>query len=270
MQLPENIPRLLEAGAASGRRNFLTDRDPVVEAEFAGWNAAVSIEDYMGWCVEGYDLNRNMHGEPYRTEADDDEALVELVSDLYAKAIALSGLGTVRYKRPSIAAIMDRNPHLEDPRREAAFTKKFYGMLKIWHHGARMNERTVTRMLDQLPPCIDVLSYVDPDMRRNCVTRQAFIAMDLDVTPSADRPFGQRGGGRTERPRNPADGRKPDARVPIVGRQIIHIATNQDRFDFMRGEGVGYLPHRGLEDDSTEKTLSDISWSGWESQPWVS
>ena len=269
MPLPEHIFKLLAEGAESSQRNLFSFRNPVSEAEHAGWNAAVTIEDYMRWSVEGYSLRLNIHGTPYRTEQDDDEPLVELVSDLFEQAVSVSGLRTIRLMRPSIDATMDRNQFLENPTQETAFKKKFYGMLQDWHHGKPMTANTVTDMLDQLPPYVDAISYVTPTGNRTAFTGQAIIAEDQAVAPDSARPYGQRGGGHIERPRNPDDGWMPDARVPRVGKQVIHIATNQNLFEFNDSERIGYMPVRGFDTESSEAQLAESSWQGWEDQPWI-
>ncbi len=269
MPLPEHISHVLAAGADSAHGDIFTSRNPLQEADFAGWNAAVTIEDYMGWCTEGYALRLNVYGKPYRSESDDDATLVDVISDLYVQAVAISGLRTIRMLRPSVEGIMDRNPYLENPKQEAAFTGKFYGTLKDMHHGKRMNPKIVSAMLDQIPPYIDTLSYVAPTNTKTSITAQAFIVEDRAVAPDLSRPFGQRGGGRLKRPRNPTNGWEPDSRVPRVAKQIIHIATNQGLFQFNESQRVGYMAARIFDNVSTEEQLAEISWQGWEDQPWM-
>ena len=235
------------------------------DVEMAGWDAAVNIQDYMNWCVEGYAAKLNIYGEPYLTEADNDKELTEQVSELREHVVAINGLRTVRFMRPSLKDIVHKSEFPVGSWEHTKYIERFYDMLTSWHH-RKMDGADITSLLQHMPPSIEVLMYQAPDGTRTGISSDGFIGEGQDPTPSRARPFGQRGGGRIERPHK--DYSYTPEMVRRVSKQIVHLVTHQDRFRFDVSGSGGYVPDWVWTSVESEDKRLDTAWEGWKDQTW--
>ncbi len=240
-------------------------RDVTIDAEMAGWNAAVSINDYSHWCVEGYGVNLNIYGRPYLTEEDNNKELTVQIIELYEHVVAINGLRTVRFQKPSLKDILQKSEFPVGSFAHDVYVHNFYEQLSNTHHH-RMDESSTETMLQKLPANIEVLTFQAPNGTRTGVSSDGFIGEGQDLTPSRVRPLGQRGAGRVERPHKSYS--YTFSMVERVSKQIVHLVTHQDRYRFDVADAGGYIPDWIFGEGITDEERLHAAWDGWENQDW--